>query len=432
MSLRLPARPERSTLRKLGIALLVLAVVAGAGCAGISDGGSNDTDVEEPGVNGSDANATDPGADASDSNGTDGDDGSDGTDSDTDDTESDTDDTDSDTDDSDSDTDDTDSDTDDSDSDENETETSLDGVSLIDHVPAEQNLVMHVDASISEDATTQEFLEASSEQAEEEPEETPDETPDDVDEEEFQQSLDEFQSSTGLDPLEFEDAIYFGQYDETPDSVESADVEEQFGLIANTGWTTAELTDAIESNESIEMTELDYQESGVYYELTNVENPEEDPLYLGMLGDGAYVIGVESTVEGSLDVAYADGDALSGTLRDAYDESDGYATFAMTVPEDFAENSTGTGSQIAQDLEVVAGTYYTEGDELGLETRLTMGEESTATDLSAMASLFKTEAEQSEDAPEALQHLEVEQDGSTVIFDYASDVETLIETADSA
>lgn len=372
MNSRFATLPDRSSLRKLAIALLALGLVAGAGCAGIAESGGNDTapNATEPDVNGTDANGTD---------------------------------------------------------------VSLSGVSLIDHVPAEQNLVIHVNASITEDATTQAFLEAGSEEAEEQSEETPEQAPENVGEGEFQQSLDEFEDSTGLDPREFEEAIYFGEFSDVPDSVESASAEEQFGLLANTDWTTAELTGAIESNDSIEMEELDYEESGVYYELTNAENPEEDPLYLGVLGDGAYVVGVESTVEGSLDVAYADGDALSGTLREAYNSTrDGYATVAMTIPDDAGDETTGPGAQISSNMEVLTGTYYTEDGEIGVEGQITMSSANYATQLSASASILLAQAEQSEDAPAALQHLEIEQDGNAVVFNYASDVETLIDVADSA
>ncbi|GAB3689660.1 hypothetical protein GCM10028857_25250 [Salinarchaeum chitinilyticum] len=374
---RIPSLPARSTLRKLGIALLVLGVIAGAGCTGIASDGGNGTDPNGTAASGTNAaGTTASGANAS-----------------------------------------------------------LEGVSLIDHVPAEQNLVIHVNGSIAEDATTQAFLQAGGEAAEQQSEATPEQTPEDVDGAELQGSLDEFEESTGLDPREFEEAIYFGQFDDVPESVEAADAEEQFGLIANTGWTTAELTDAIESNDSIEMEALDYEESGVFYELTNAENDAEDPLYLGLLGDGAYVLGVESTVEGTLDVAYADGDALSGTLRDAYDDTrDGFATVAMTIPED--ENAggatTGPGAEISNNMEVLTGTYYTEDGEIGVEGRITMSSENYATQLSATASIFVTQAEQNEDAPAALQHLEIEQDGNVVIVNYGSDVETLIDLTDSA
>ncbi|WP_248517520.1 hypothetical protein [Salinarchaeum laminariae] len=351
--------PDGSTIRTLAIAVLVLGLVAGAGCAGISDSGGNGTDPTT-----------------------------------------------------------------------NDTDVALPGVSLIDHVPAEQNLLVHVNTSVTQDATTQAFLEAGSEQAEEEEEVS--EEAEDVDQEEFQESLDEFESSTGLDPREFEEAIYFGEYDEVPGSVDDANADEQFGLIANTDWTTAELTGAVESNDTIHIEALEYEESGVFYELTNDAESAEDPLYLGVLGDGAYVLGVESSVEDTLDVAYADGDALSGTLRDAYNSTrDGYATVTMTVPENTGEDQTGMGADVAQNMEVLTGTYYTEDGELGLEAQVTMSNENYATQLSAAASILTAQAGQSEEAPDALQHLSVEQNGAHVVFNYASDVETLIDAADS-
>lgn len=364
MDARILRTPDRSTLRLFGIALLVLALVAGAGCAGLDDGGGNETDP----MNGT--NAT---------NGTDAETGD---------------------------------------------------VDMIDHVPAGQNMVMYMDVSVTEDETTREFFEATEDEAEEE-------SPDDVEREEFEQSLDEFEAETGLDPREFNEVMLFGQYDEeaVSDPLASSNADEdEFAYIANTGWSTDELMGAVESNDSVRMESVDYEESDVLYELTSTEeSDEEDPLYVGVLSEeGSYVMGTEASVRASLDTAYAEGDALSGTLRDAYDRAkDGYVKIAMTLPEDQTPGTTSASNQFVQNTEAVSGVYYTEDEELGFEGRLTMNSEEVATQIKTGADIYLTQAREDAENAEAIEPLTIEQDGPDVTFDYAADVETLIELAES-
>lgn len=365
MNARMLRTPDRSTLRLFGIALLVLALVAGAGCAGLSD---------------------DAGGNATDANGT------------------------------------------------NVSDAELGTATLIDHVPAEQNVVMYTNLSITEDETTREFFRASEDEAEEQAEEQ--QSLEDVQREEFQQSLDEFENETGLDPREFNEIMLFGQYDEgsLSEPFASSDTEdERVGYIANTGWSTEELMAAVESNDSITIESLDYQESGVLYELTSTEeNGEEDPLYVGILAEGTYVMGTESPVRASLDTVYADGDALSGTLRDAYNRTeDGYVKVAFTLPEDQAPGTTSASNQFVQNAEAVSGAYYTEGEELGFEGRLTMSSEDVATQIKAGADIYLAQARQDAENAEAIEPLSVEQEGSDVTFDYSADVETLVELVES-
>lgn len=337
MSTRLTL-PERTTLRKLGIALLAMALLAGAGCSGAVLGGDG---------------------------------GGSG------------------------------------------------GADLIEYVPADQTVVMEFDMAITQDQTTQQLMAASED--------------DQASQEDLQQSLSEFEDETGLDPSGFNSVMIYGQSNGVT-SVSGASSEEDVGVLLDTEWSVEEIRSAIESNESVRLEEQDYSESGVFYRVVNEDSTDDQQTYLGVHGDGVYVIGTEAPVRNSLDVTYADGNALSGTLREAYDNTrDGYLTFAMTMPEN-AGSGGGMGSSMTQDVQAMTGVYYTNGDTVGLEGRIIMSSEQSAQNLQQgvqMLLMSYGSDSQNPELAEALQNLEVSQDGTDVTFTYESDVQTLIEASES-
>lgn len=339
MSIRQVPVPERTTLRKLAVALLAMSLVAGAGCSGTVLGGS--------GGGGSG------------------------------------------------------------------------GADLVEYVPANQNVVMEFDMAIMQDGTTQELLAASEDDAA---------SQDDLDE-----SLSQFEAETGLDPSGFNSLLVYGQTEGVTTSVEGAS-DENVGIVVDTDWSTEEVMSAIESNDSTTLEAQEYAESGVLYQLVGSSTDDEET-YLGVHGDGVFVFGTESQVRNSLDVTYADGEALSGTLREAYENTrDGYLTFAMTMPED-ANTGSGMGASMAQDVEALTGVYYTDGNSVGMEGRIVMSSESSAQELSRgmgmLLTTYSSDESLDEGTRQALENLEVSQSGTDVTFTYESDVETLIEASES-
>jgi hypothetical protein len=341
MSIRQVPFPERTTLRKLAVALLAMSLVAGAGCSGTVLGGS--------GGGGSG------------------------------------------------------------------------GADLIEYVPANQNVVMEFDMAIMQDGTTQDLLAASEDDA--------------ASQEDLDESLSEFEAQTGLDPSGFNSLLVYGQTEGMTTSVEDAS-DENVGIVVDTDWSTEEVMSVIESNDSASLEEQEYAESGVFYQFVGSSTDDGQETYLGVHGDGVFVFGTESQVRNSLDVTYADGEVLGGTLRDAYDNTrDGYMTFAMTMPED-ASPGTGMGGSMTQDVEALTGVYYTDGNSVGIEGRIVMASESSAQELSrGMGMLLATysgDDSLDEGTRQALENLEVSQSGTDVTLTYESDVETLIEASESA
>ncbi|AGN01435.1 hypothetical protein L593_07450 [Salinarchaeum sp. Harcht-Bsk1] len=335
MSLGKAITPERTTLRKLGIVLLALALVAGAGCSGAVLGGDGGGSSDE---------------------------------------------------------------------------------ALIEYVPQDQTIVMSFDMDVMQDQTTMELL-ASSEN-------------DEASQEDLQEGFSEFESETGLDPSGFNSMLIYGQ--DTGMSASVGDTsQEDVGILVDTDWSTEDLVSAIESNDSVSLQEQDYSESGVFYKLVDETSQSDEETYVGVHGNGVYVMGTEGPVRNSLDVTYGDGEALSGTLRDAYDDTrDGYMSFAMTMPEDTGTGG-GMGSSMTQDIQAMTGVYYTSGDTVGLEGRIIMSNEQSAEQFSSTVQMVLTSYGQDPQMSQFVENLDVGQDGSDVTFTYESDVQTLIEASES-
>lgn len=333
---QLPSTPERATFRKLGILLLALALVAGAGCSGTVLGGS------------------------------DGDDGS--------------------------------------------------GGEPIEYVPADQNVVVEFDMAIAQDPTTQRLVS---------------EGEDETESQELRESLSAFEAETGLDPSGFNSMLVYGQTDQTTTSVDEASSQEDFGAIVETDWSTDELTSAIESNESVSLVEQDYTESGVLYEVQSETDDSDEEVYLGVHGDGVFVIGTEDPVRNSLDVTYDGGNALEGELRDAYDDTrDGYVTFAMTLPEQDTGSQGSLAGSMTNSLGALTGVYYTDDGTIGVEGRMGTESKDIATTLNVTIHNQLASFQDDPQYSQALQYLEVSTDGSDLVLTYEADVETILEASD--
>lgn len=300
---------------------------------------------------------------------------------------------------------------------------SLDGnggssdASLVEYVPQDQTVVMEFDMAIAQDDTTQQLLAAGEE---EDPES----------EAELQSSIAEFEAETGLDPGGFQSAMIYGQTDEATTSVDEASSEDDAGVVVDTTWDTEEVLSALRSNESTSLTEVEYTESETFYRIESETSTDDSETYLGVHGDGIFVIGTENPVRNSLDVTYDGANELDGALRQAYDDTrDGYVSFAMTVPE---TDDAGIGASIVESLDAVTGVYYTDGDEeVGVEGRIKTTSSDTAGLINATVQSQLRAVENDPEFAELVQNLEIDTDGSDLVVNYESDVQTLIEASES-
>jgi hypothetical protein len=240
------------------------------------------------------------------------------------------------------------------------------------------------------------------------------------------EALDDIENDTGLDPRKADRMIAFGQ-------TESQDAGNNYGAALISGeWTEDEIVDAIEEDGDTTLEEDEYGGKTVYVQ----ESEFGSDSWLGILGDGRYVVGTEDAVKDAIDVDTGEADALSGELRTAYDDTrDGYVRFAMTVPTDdipteAVGRQTNLNAEAFTSLNTVSGAYYTDGDTVGLSMSMASGSEDDATDVydvtNGAVSLARG-ATDNDEIKSALQDVEVEQDGSTVTVTYSNTAEAIVD-----
>lgn len=295
----------------------------------------------------------------------------------------------------------------------------------IDNVPADQNVLVEVDADVLDDETTWQLLAAGNEEDSDVPTET-----------ELETAFAVVEAQAGLDPGDVERVLLFGQTDEAlqnvDDPVDAAQGDdERVGFIVETDWQQENVTAALEEAGESTLTEASYEpQPGVLYQVG--ESDDDDPAYLGALGGGTFVFGDEASVRASLDTEYDGADSLSGDLRDAYDDTrDGLVTMAMVLPE---EQQDSASSQVGE-FDALTAVYYTDGSSVGLEARLAMGSESDANELSQggsmLLSTYQNDDSLDAGARQLIENVEISQDGSDVVLTFDSDVDALIEASES-
>lgn len=296
----------------------------------------------------------------------------------------------------------------------------------IEHVPADQNAVIEIDADVIGDETTWRLLAAGNEEDSDVPTEA-----------ELDAAFAFVESEAGLDPRDVETVLLFGQTDEAvqnvDDPVDAAQGDdERVAFIVETDWSQEDVSAALENASESTLTEASYgPQEGVLYRVT--ESDDDDPTYLGVLGGGTFVFGDEASVRASLDTEYDGADSLSGDLRDAYENTrDGLVSMAVVLPE---EQQGAAGAQVGE-FNAMTGVYYTDGSTVGFEGRLAMGAESDAQELSQglsiLLSTYQTDETLDERTRQLLEGVEISQDGSDVVLTFESDVETLIELSESS
>lgn len=291
---------------------------------------------------------------------------------------------------------------------------------LVENVPENQNVLIEVNMSLLSDDTTQRLLQEGEDQSDGAPSES-----------EMEAAFSYVEAETGLDPRDVDRVMIFSQTDDVQnvdDPTEAADEQdERVGILASTSWSQEDVTAAFQNASESALTEVDYAaQDGVLYRVEENES-DDDPSYLGVLGDGTFVLGDERSVRASLDTEYDGAASLSGDLLDAYENSrDGYVTAAVLVPEeDRSASQMGTAR-------AMTGVYYTNGSDVGVETRLVMDSADNAEQI-AQALEFRLQGmEDSAEYGDLVQNLEIDNDGSDVTVTYESDVDTLLENADSA
>ncbi|MDZ7687971.1 MAG: hypothetical protein U5J64_04465 [Halobacteriales archaeon] len=298
-------------------------------------------------------------------------------------------------------------------------------VDVVEFVPNEADGVFHIDMAILEDQTTADlanaFIEMDMEQQGEDYE-----GPESYDEiwEEFEQG-----SDTEFDPRDLHEAVVFGSVPEDPEMVEE---DGYTAGVLSADLTEDEMVGLVEQNATVE---ADEYEGVPFY---TVEPDTGSASYMAVLQEGVFSFGTEQAVRDTVDVSQGDAETLSGDLREELDRvRDGYINFAFSVPDSAMPSQGGQGSQSPfsafEKVTVVSGSYYTDGDTVGVSTNMRADSGDDAQDVSdavdGLAALGRMSF--GEEVNDILEPLEVERDESTVLVTYETTVDQLVEDIES-
>jgi len=242
-------------------------------------------------------------------------------------------------------------------------------------VPDEANMLVHIDMAVGTDDATTTVVDALYE----------DSSADD----EIGDLEDEFEEDTGLDPTEASEFLAFSLPSDSDDEI-GADTDG--AVIVYAGWSETDVVDGISAEDDVDYDETEYEGTTLYEPDESDLEEYEEPVYIGVLASGEYVIGDKAAVTASLDVEHSDGEELSGELREGFDNvENGHMTYAADVSEedmpdaddDLPEDSNASDLYTSsfEDITVVAGSYYTTDDTVGVDTRIHTDTETAAIDI---------------------------------------------------
>jgi len=288
------------------------------------------------------------------------------------------------------------------------------GPAAVDQVPAGVDAVVRVDTAITEDRISRELVRAGVESAP-----LLGVVPTNV-----STLLGQFERRTGLDPAAADEVAAFGWRGNGSTTVDAA------GVVVHGDWSSATVRDAVADNGSRNLTATTYREQTVYRPADG-----ESGTWLGVLGDGQFVLGNERAVKRSVDVATGDAAGFGGRLRSTYDASeDGLVTVAARVPAEQVPDAAGRAVDLTRyrQVAVVAGSYYTTDTGGGVEVRLRTNSTEAARDVEdvttgGLAILRGTASNETVEAN--LRAVEVTREEATVVLTYersVSGIEALV------
>lgn len=286
----------------------------------------------------------------------------------------------------------------------------------LDSVPSDAELVAYVDVhGVMTDETLRDVVNETLAAG-------PDgETPDDVEE-----SLTRFENETDLSMNALKSMTAFGRY-----SDDASRDDDYVGVVVVADWEESDIVESIEENASYSLDETEYEGKTLY------EPSSDDGEWLGVLDETTYVTGNESAVKDSIEARTGAGDTLDGDLRDAFENTDEeYVRFASTVPQDqVPAEEFGGGmydTSAFNDVTMVSGAGYVEGETIGLTLDLTFSSEGSASDAADVVDGIVTayRGVVTDNRTKALlsdENFTVTQDGSTMTITSENSAETIQE-----
>lgn len=249
--------------------------------------------------------------------------------------------------------------------------------------------------------------------------ETADQTDDSA--ESPEEMLSDLESESGLDPAGVGQATMFGQF---PNESAISDAG-YFGMVVTADWTEDDVVTAVENGSEFDLESGQYAGATVYEPVGDDENT-----WLGVVENGTYVLGTEDAVKDSIDVDAGDSEAVSGTLRTTFEDTENTLfRFASSVPGEQVPQ----GGQMSafEKATVVAGTMNTYDNEtVELSATVTFSEESATTNAKDMVegaiALSRSSVQGDTSDLLADDHLWVGQDGTSMTVTSRNSVDTLV------
>ncbi|MFB6163633.1 MAG: hypothetical protein ABEJ31_00580 [Haloarculaceae archaeon] len=253
-----------------------------------------------------------------------------------------------------------------------------------------------------------------------------------------------------LDTDELDGVTVFGTYpDGGASGLGAATPRSQYGAaLIDSEWSESAFMDLL-ANDTVYETEQ-YQGYTVHVQKpTQDDTPDwrqdvEHPTWVGVIAEGTYVVGNEAAVKDALDVDRGAAPAVDGQLRTSFAKtaqgSNAYFRYAARIPEGELSNA----SRVLNDtnlfgafrhLETVAGSYYTTGDRVGVQTRLRAGSAEDASDLKEMIEGGVALSKQftvSEEGAALLDDTEVATHGSTVTVTSESSATAVVDAVNAS
>jgi len=208
------------------------------------------------------------------------------------------------------------------------------------------------------------------------------------------------------------------------------------GAIVTSSFTKDELKSALTEESSTSYSTETYKETTLWVAPKDSYSNTQDAV--AWLGDGRFVIGNLAAVKSVVDVDSGDADAVSGDLRDTFENTrDGYVQFAVSVPQNQFDAGNYQSGQFDtssfNSVQMVSGAFYTSGSDVGMTMNLAANTTADANDIkdvtSGALSLYKGLVED-DTVKSALDKVEVTKDGNTVTMSYensAANIQAAIE-----
>lgn len=308
--------------------------------------------------------------------------------------------------------------------------------SAVDTVPAGVDYVVYLDPGVRDDRTTRDLVDGFVEIARDQHADY--DGP--ASYEALRENVSE-QTDSDVDIDNLNHAVLYGRYPDVSGSAADtgADVE-YVGVLVDSTWNETRFVDLVANGTDYERRE--YEGTTVYVQRPGDEEDSaaagetDDPTWVGVLGDGRYVVGTEQAVRDALDVHAGAADPFDGRLREQYDATrEGYLRFAVNVPKP-GDVTPATGAVLTdnqfgafRNLSTVAGAYYTDEDAIGMELRLGTASEDDASDLRAILEgtfALTEESMRTREMEQLIDSTTFEREGTTVVVTFQRPVEEIL------